>query len=242
MCLATAGERLLQHCLQLASHQVMMIILETTIIWLLDFKSDSVWELPLSMFMSYHHQVYAPLSWAALLPAPRCTLVLVIIVGQNTHSHSKVYIGFSHNSWTKYTFTLQGVHWRPMGSRGGKSGHFTHRNAGLILSRRLWKLYECNQNNQFSMLQETIRMYEAEGAFLSPEYQAMLKVYPLPPHRCVITTMMLTIFTWCHHQCFLPGHCRGADLPVHSANLPGSRLRLLGYLQLQGLCDHAGRF
>ena len=65
------------------------------------------------------------------------------------------------------------------------------------------------------MLQETIRMYEAEGAFLSPEYQAMLKdyalpphrcviiyaymhiyaYYALPPHRCIITSMILTIFT-----------------------------------------------
>ena len=45
------------------------------------------------------------------------------------------------------------------------------------------------------MLQETIRMYEAEGAFLSPEYQAMLKDYALPPHRCIITSMILTIFT-----------------------------------------------
>ena len=76
-------------------------------------------------------------------------------------------------------------------------------------------------------------MYEAEGAFLRPEYQAILKTYALLPYMYKQNYVSNILF-------LLSGHCRRADFSIHSANVPSSGLYLLGYFQLQALCDHAG--
>ena len=43
-------------------------------------------------------------------------------------------------------------------------------------------IYHGHERFNWWLIQETIRMYEAEGAFLSPEYQAMLKTYAILPY------------------------------------------------------------